>query len=164
MCLLVYSKISFLCKSSSALFTSIGFISCMYSQHSKVSNTVGLQKGLDKQSVEAVWSGSSLLAILTLSFWQWTPDMCILVCSKISFLCKHSTTFFTSIRILSFMYSKGSKISNANCLTKRPRQTVQTLNRPLLRKQSNQSLPCLLFWQVILIAFLLEALFTDSLV
>ena len=46
-------------------------------------------------------------------------------------------------------YSKCSKISNTSCLLKRPsRQTAQTQIRLLLKKQSDQDLPCLLFWQV----------------
>ena len=40
------------------------------------------------------------------------------------------------------------KISNTSCLLKRPRQTAQTQIRLLLKKQSDQDLPCLLFWQV----------------
>ena len=42
-------------------------------------------------------------------------------------------------------YDKCSKISNINCLTKRPRQTVLTLIRLLLKKMSVQGLPHLLF-------------------
>ena len=34
---------------------------------------------------------------------------------------------------------------NASCLPKRPRQTGQTQIRLLLKKQSDQGLPCLLF-------------------
>ena len=40
---------------------------------------------------------------------------------------------------------KSPKISNTSCLPKRHKQTVQTLIRLLLKKQSNQSLPCLYF-------------------
>ena len=42
-------------------------------------------------------------------------------------------------------WCKRSKISNTSCLPKRPRQTVQTQIRLLLKKQSDQGLPCLLF-------------------
>ena len=38
-------------------------------------------------------------------------------------------------------------ISNTSCLTKRPRQTVQTQIRLLLKKQSVHGLPCLLFYR-----------------
>ena len=41
-------------------------------------------------------------------------------------------------------YSKCSKISNVGCLPKRPGQTVQSQIRLLLKKQSDQGLPCLL--------------------
>ena len=44
-------------------------------------------------------------------------------------------------------YGKCSKMSKSSCLPKRPRQTVQTQIRLLLKKQSDQGLPCLLFWQ-----------------
>ena len=37
-----------------------------------------------------------------------------------------------------------SKILNASCLPKMPKQTMQT------KKQSDQGLPCLLFWQAFL--------------
>ena len=43
---------------------------------------------------------------------------------------------------------KCSKILNTSCLPKRPRQTGQTQNRLLLKKQSDQGIPCLLFCQV----------------
>ena len=39
------------------------------------------------------------------------------------------------------------KISNTSCLSKIPRQTRQTQIRLLLKKQSDQGPPCLLFWQ-----------------
>ena len=39
------------------------------------------------------------------------------------------------------------KIFNTCCLQKRPVQTVQTQIRLLLKKQSDQGLPCLLFYQ-----------------
>ena len=42
------------------------------------------------------------------------------------------------------IYGKFSKISNTSCLQKRPRQTVQTHIRLLLKKQSDHDLPCLL--------------------
>ena len=50
-------------------------------------------------------------------------------------------------------YGRFSKISNTSCLPKRPRQTGQTQirqtgqnqTRLLLKKQSDQSRPCLLF-------------------
>ena len=44
-------------------------------------------------------------------------------------------------------YSKCSKIMNASCLLKRPKQTGQTQIRMLLQKQSDQGLTCLLFCQ-----------------
>ena len=44
-------------------------------------------------------------------------------------------------------YSKSSQILKARFLPKRPSQTAQTLIRLLMRKQSDQGLPCLLFWQ-----------------
>ena len=43
--------------------------------------------------------------------------------------------------------SKCSKISNTGSLPKRPRQTAQTQIRLFLKKQSDQGLPCLSFWQ-----------------
>ena len=43
-------------------------------------------------------------------------------------------------------YGKCLKISNTSCLSKRARQTEQTQIRLLLKKQSDQGLPCLLFW------------------
>ena len=43
------------------------------------------------------------------------------------------------------IYYICSKILNTSCLPKRPRQTVQTQIRLLLKKQSDQGLPCLLF-------------------
>ena len=46
-------------------------------------------------------------------------------------------------------YGKCSKISNTSCLPKRPRQTVQTQIRLLLKKQSDQGLPHLLFWHFV---------------
>ena len=39
------------------------------------------------------------------------------------------------------------KIPNTSCLPKMLRQTLQTQIRLLLKKQSDQDLPCLLFWQ-----------------
>ena len=42
-------------------------------------------------------------------------------------------------------YHKFSKISDTSCLPIRPRQTAQTQIRLLLKKQSDQGLPCLLF-------------------
>ena len=44
-------------------------------------------------------------------------------------------------------YCRCSKTSNTSCLPKTPRQTVQSQIRLLLKKQSDQGLPCLLFWQ-----------------
>ena len=46
-------------------------------------------------------------------------------------------------------YGKSSKISNTGCLPtgKQSRQTVQTQIRLLLKKHSDQGLPCLLFSQ-----------------
>ena len=44
-----------------------------------------------------------------------------------------------------YKYGKCSKISNTSCLPKRPRETKQTQIRLLLKKQSDQVLPCLLF-------------------
>ena len=45
------------------------------------------------------------------------------------------------------VYSKCSKSLNPSCLPKRPRQTPQTQIRLLQKKQSDQGLLCLLFWQ-----------------
>ena len=42
-------------------------------------------------------------------------------------------------------YGRCSKILNTSCVSKRPRQTEQTLIRLLLKKQSDQGLPCLYF-------------------
>ena len=42
-------------------------------------------------------------------------------------------------------YGKCSKILNTSCLSKRARQIEQTQIRLLLKKQSDQGLPCLLF-------------------
>ena len=44
-------------------------------------------------------------------------------------------------------YGRCSKISNKSCLSKRPRQTVQTQIRLLLKKQYDQGLSCLQFYQ-----------------
>ena len=44
-------------------------------------------------------------------------------------------------------YSKYSNISHTRCLLIRPRQTRQTRIRLLLKKQSDQGLPCLPFRQ-----------------
>ena len=44
-------------------------------------------------------------------------------------------------------YCKCCKIFNNNCLPKRSSQTGQIQIRLLLKKQSDQGLPCLLFWQ-----------------
>ena len=52
---------------------------------------------------------------------------------------------FSHIRVQH--YNKCSKISNTGYLLKRHRQTVQTQIRLLLKKQSDQGLLCLLFWQ-----------------
>ena len=41
-------------------------------------------------------------------------------------------------------YGKCSKILNTSCMLKQPRQTGQTQIRLLLKKQSDQGLPCLL--------------------
>ena len=46
---------------------------------------------------------------------------------------------------INYVYDKVSKISKTSCLPKRPRQTEQTQIRLLLKKQSDQGLPCLLF-------------------
>ena len=43
--------------------------------------------------------------------------------------------------------SKCSKILNTSCRSKRPKQTEQTKIRLLLKKQSDQGLPCLLYRQ-----------------
>ena len=43
------------------------------------------------------------------------------------------------------VYGKCSKVLKTSCLLKRPRQTAQTQIRPLLKKQYDQGLPCLLF-------------------
>ena len=43
-------------------------------------------------------------------------------------------------------YCKCSKISSPSCLPNWPSQTVQTQIRLLLKKQSDQGLPCLIFW------------------
>ena len=47
-----------------------------------------------------------------------------------------------------YSYGKRSKILNTSCLPKRPRQTGQSQIRLLLKKQSDQGLPSLVFWQV----------------
>ena len=44
-------------------------------------------------------------------------------------------------------YGRFSKILNTNYLQKRPRQTMHTQIRLLLKKQFDQGLPCLLFLQ-----------------
>ena len=47
-------------------------------------------------------------------------------------------------------HGKCSKILNTGCLPTMPRKTAQTQARLLLlQKQSDQGLPCLLFWQAI---------------
>ena len=43
-------------------------------------------------------------------------------------------------------HGKFSNVSNTSCLPKQHRQTAQTQIRLLLKKQSDQGLPCLLFW------------------
>ena len=45
------------------------------------------------------------------------------------------------------LYSKCAKFSNTCCLSKRSRQTTGTQIKLLLKKQSDQGLPCLLFGQ-----------------
>ena len=50
---------------------------------------------------------------------------------------------------VSCYYSKCSKISNTNCLPKRPRQKGQSQIRLLPKKQSDQGLSFLLLWQEI---------------
>ena len=44
-------------------------------------------------------------------------------------------------------YCKCSKVLNNSCMSERPSQTEQTQIRLLLKKQSDQGLPCLLFGQ-----------------
>ena len=46
------------------------------------------------------------------------------------------------------MYGERSKISNTSCLSNRPRLTVHTQIRLLLKKQSDQDISCLLLRQV----------------
>ena len=75
-----------------------------------------------------------------------------LIWSQDTKTCLHIIFRLTSIHVLiSALYSKCSKVSNTSCLVKRSRQTVQTqtslLFQLLLKKQSDQGLPCLLFWQ-----------------
>ena len=57
--------------------------------------------------------------------------------------------YFDTDLVVSFVhknkYGKGSKISNTDHLPKRSRQTGQTQIRLLLKKQSDQGLPFLLF-------------------
>ena len=49
-----------------------------------------------------------------------------------------------AFKFLNSSYDKCFKISNTSCLLKRPRQTVQSQIRQLLKKQSDLGLPCLL--------------------
>ena len=42
-------------------------------------------------------------------------------------------------------YGRCSKLLNTSCVSGRPRQTMQIQIRLLLKKQSDQGLPCLLF-------------------
>ena len=49
------------------------------------------------------------------------------------------------VQIFLYIYGRCSKIFNTSCLPKRPKRTVQTQIRLLLKKQSDQGLPCLLF-------------------
>ena len=64
-------------------------------------------------------------------------------------------TFYTWLDEVNVMFiqkfecGKCSKISNASYLPKKSTQTVQTQIRLLLKKQSDQGLPWLLFWQAI---------------
>ena len=44
-------------------------------------------------------------------------------------------------------YGKHSKISNSSCLPLKPGQTWQTQIKLPIKKQSDQGLPCLIFWQ-----------------
>ena len=44
------------------------------------------------------------------------------------------------------VYGKCVKISNTSCLLKQPKQTGQPQIRLLLKKHTDQGLPCLLFW------------------
>ena len=53
-------------------------------------------------------------------------------------------------RVRDKVYSKCSNILDTSCLPKRHRQTGQTQIRLLLKKQSDQGLPCLLFGQALL--------------
>ena len=57
------------------------------------------------------------------------------------------TNLSTFQDLVTFQDHYYSKISNTSCLPKKPRQTAQTQIRLLLKKQSDQGLPCLLFWQ-----------------
>ena len=63
--------------------------------------------------------------------------------SNILFFLANVASSIFSIHVIPMIYSKCSKIFNTSCLSRRPRQTVQTQIRLLLKKQSDQGLPCL---------------------
>ena len=75
----------------------------------------------------------------------------VLVNWKISKGCKESNQTNKTINALKFR--------TLGCLSKRHRQTAQTQIRLLLKKQSDQGLPCLLFW----LTFFFPALITSIL-
>ena len=54
-------------------------------------------------------------------------------------------TFESNLLTLSSNIARKAKIWNTSCMLKRPRKTVQTKIRLLLKKQSDQGLPCMLF-------------------
>ena len=82
--------------------------------------------------VEVMWDGIKG----TVCDDEWTDEDAQVVCRMLGYR-------FAQILILK--QSKCSKLTNTSCFPKRSRQTGQTQIRLLLQKQSDQSLPCLLF-------------------
>ena len=70
---------------------------------------------------------------------------------SVNFLCQHkkkqSKNLTISLSPININYSRCSKIPYVSCLPKWQRQTEQTQIRLFLKKQSDQVLPNLLFWQ-----------------
>ena len=81
---------------------------------------------------EIYFLGSLWICLSTLTFWD---SMDLSADTKIL-----EYGYFTCSK-----YCKCSKILNTSYLPKKLRQTVQTKIRLLLKKQSDQGLPCLLF-------------------
>ena len=131
MCQLVCSEIPFLCKSSSAFFRSIRFLSCMYNKRSKISKWPRQTEQTQTRLLLRKQSDQGLPCLLLI---------CVNWCVLRFPFCVNLRPHFSH----AYGFTPVCTVLNANCLPKRPRQTVQTQIRLLLRKQSDQGLPCLL--------------------